>query len=85
MILRFGPFKNPRTFKPSGSFTITSMDLLGRTIDTGSGFAVTMDTMNQFTSFSVTSGDLTNGVTTPYTISFTSSSINILNGDILHV
>jgi hypothetical protein len=40
---------NPRTYKATGSITISTFDSSNNLIDTGSGFSTTMNIMNTFT------------------------------------
>lgn len=78
--------RNPRTFKATGSITISTYDSSDNLIDTGSGFSATMDTMNTFTFIGANLlTNKINGGISDYLITLTiaPSGVPVHNGDIL--
>lgn len=75
---------NPRSFKATGSITISTYDSSNNLIDTGSGFSATMDTMNTFTFIgAILMTNQTNGGISDYEITLTVPTVPVYNGDIL--
>ena len=75
--------RNPRSFEPSSGFQIETLDDGKYKIDIGGqDINLVMNTMNYFTSLTVTPGNLTNGAVTNYTVAF-SSHVYVLEKDIL--
>jgi hypothetical protein len=77
--------RNPRTFKPTDNVNINTFDSGGKLIDSGAGFSTQMTVMNTFPNFVATIVNRTNGALTDYTLTFTTSQVSLMTGDILYV
>ena len=78
-----GGFKNARSFKPSGSFQITTYDTDGvALIDVGYNQNVATTIASDITAFSLTRTNTTNGAVNTYTFTLETNA-PILVGDVL--
>ena len=81
--VRVGGFKNARSFKPSGSFQITTFDTDGvALIDVGYNQNVATTIASDITAFSLTRTNTTNGAVNTYTFTLETNA-PILVGDVL--
>lgn len=75
---------NPRSFKPTEPFNMSSYDDKFKRIGRGVLDNIRMNAVNTFADLNVTQADLTNGVYTDYTVSLT-SPVPFYDGDIFYL
>jgi hypothetical protein len=80
IIFALNGIRNPRSFKPSDNFIISTLDQDGFTIDEGLDTFAVMDEMNSFNDIQITSHNKTNGHLSKYNITI-NSLIEIRDGD----
>lgn len=81
--MRLGGIKNARSFKPSGSFGITTYDMDGVSkIDIGYNQNVATSIASDITKFTVARQNTTNGALNTYSFSL-STDAPLMTGDVL--
>ena len=82
--ISFSGIRNPRTFQTTSTFTVMTQDSSGYTIDSGTGFTVTMNAMGSLSSVSASIANLTNGASTTYMLSL-ATLIPLASNDIFYI